>query len=289
LGDDAMRATPPRPIFLAGPPGAGKTSLGGKACERLGLRFLDLPARDAVDGIGEMQAAIRQASADVIAVPWHLQQDDAAMGECRRAGPVVALWAHPLEMQARSGRTSPLFAPVTRLKTHGGFGRHGVGCGAYRRLTRSCEHVLMLVELTFDEALAVVARAVEHLRLPEPEGAAEREGLDAWARRWVREHGADREAAEILAEAIARYTLHLKGRGASPRRMAAVYSDLDAAAQLVMMYAAPKGRKVLKEFDSVPCSFEYERKLSDSPRAVARYEATLKSFASFLRTSAAKS
>jgi hypothetical protein len=46
---------------------------------------------------------------------------------------------------------------------------------------------------------------------------------------------------------------------------------------------------VLKEFDSVPCSFEYERKFSDSPPAVAWYEATLKSFASFLRTSAAKS
>ncbi len=143
----------------------------------------------------------------------------------------------------------------------------------------------MLVELTFDEAVAVLVDAIERLRLPEPEGAAEREGLDSLARRWISDHRADSKAAEILAEAMARYTLHLKDQGASPRRMVEVYSDLDAAAQLVMMYDAPKGRKVLAEFDAVPHTYEYRRKFSDSPYAVARYEATLKGFVSFLLAS----
>jgi len=29
-------------VFLLGPPGAGKTALGSRACEELGLEFLDL-------------------------------------------------------------------------------------------------------------------------------------------------------------------------------------------------------------------------------------------------------
>jgi hypothetical protein len=141
----------------------------------------------------------------------------------------------------------------------------------------------MLFDLPVDEAVAVLVDAIERLRLPQPEGAAEREGLDSWARRWTRDHRADSKAAETLAEAMARYTLHLKDEGASPRRMVEIYSDLDAAAQLVLMYDAPKGRKVLAEFDAVPHTYEYRRKFSDSPYAIARYEATLKGFASFLR------
>jgi hypothetical protein len=52
---------------------------------------------------------------------------------------------------------------------------------------------------------------------------------------------------------------------------------------LVMMYDAPRGEKVFSSFSSVPHEIEHRRKLSDSPRALARYRSTLKGFAAFLR------
>lgn len=268
-------------IFLAGPPGSGKTSLGRRACQDLALRFLELPP----GGAASIEAVIDlvSASADVVELSWEMQQDPATLRHCRQRGLVVALWAHPQEMQARSGQAAPLFTPVSRLTTHGGFGRRGTGCPEFRRLDRACDQVLMLVGFELDEAEGELKDLIEDLRLPEANTPAQREGLDGWAEEWRSEYRADRKACELLVDAMARYTLHLKEKGASPRKMSGVYSDLNAAGLLVMMYGTPKGAKVFTEFSSAPYTYEYERKFSDAPRAMARYESTLKGFAAFLR------
>ncbi len=128
-----------RVVFLAGPPGSGKSTLGRGACEALGLRFLDFDrGGDGTSSTMEVIAdALERRSADVVALPWELQLRPSTLAWCRRTGSVIALWAHPLEMQSRSGLTAPLFTPVKRLTTGGGFGRRGTGCPEFRRLGRA--------------------------------------------------------------------------------------------------------------------------------------------------------
>lgn len=112
----------------------------------------------------------------------------------------MALWAHPLDMQARSGHSESLFTPVKRLKTRGGFGRNGTGCREYR---------------------------------------------------------------------------HLSG----------IRGDLDAAGFLVMCCDAPKGKDVLDSFGRGPSEYEFRRRMSDSPNALARFRFTWDAFGRFLRDS----
>jgi len=67
-------------------------------------------------------------------------------------------------MQARSGRTEPLFTPVPRLTTHRGFGRTGSGCREYRHVARACEYVLLLDGLSVDDATQELRELIEDLR-----------------------------------------------------------------------------------------------------------------------------
>jgi hypothetical protein len=282
----AMTDQPLRLIFLAGPPGSGKSTLGRTVCHALDLRFLDFP-RDvestSTPSLEEVERTLNDQTVDVVALPWKLQLASDTFAWCRRKGSTVALWAHPLDMQDRSGHTTPLFTSVARLATHGGFGRTGTGCREFRKLGRACDHVLLLNGLSLEEAVVELQDLLEDLRLPEPDDPAVREGIDGWAEAWIKEHGADAKAAHILVDAMARYTLHLKESGASPRKMSAMYSDLDAAAMLVMIYEAPVGKKVLQHFSYPPLTYEFGRKFSDSRRAMTRYTKTLDGFASFLR------
>jgi hypothetical protein len=124
---------------------------------------------------------------------------------------------------------------------------------------------------------------IERLRLPEPEDPAEREGVTNWAENWHNSHGGEASACKLLVGAMVHYTLHLKEKGATPRKMSVVYSDLDAAGMLVMSYHAPKGKKVFEQFQSAPCTFEYQRKFSDSVNAIVRYERTLRDLGQYLR------
>lgn len=274
-------------VFLAGPPGSGKTTLGSKACSELGVRFLDLPAVKR-DGLPCDLSCIREAAsnrvADVVALPSEVQQIRSTLAECRKLGRLIALWAHPIDMQARSGRSDQLFTPSKRLKTQGGFGQLGTACTEYRRLERACDEVLLLVGMIFDEAVGELKVAIEDYRQPEPDDPAEREGIAGWGKHWTDggEYRGSRHACEVLENAMARFTLHLKEEGAPPRKMSGVYSDLDAAGMLLFMYERPTATNVLTSFDLPPFTYEFRRKFSDSPRALSRYEKNLSDFASFL-------
>jgi hypothetical protein len=287
VANDKTSCSPNAPpvIFLLGPPGSGKTSIGGKACSELGLRFSDLipSPTSSKDGWSAIKYVLEQEAPDVIALPWSLQQQPAVLAKCRVTGTTVVLWAHPTEMLARAGNNAAELTPRSSIRTKDRFGRLGTSCREFRSLDRASDHVLLLVGLSIDDAVAELKALLEELRLPESQDPAEREGLADWAKRWQCDHGADARASKLLVDAMARFTLHLKENEASPRTMSGVYSDLDAAAMLVMMYHAPKGKKVFRHFDGVPCAFEYPRKFSDSPNAVARYERNLRSFARFLR------
>jgi len=270
-------------VFLVGPPGSGKSALGRRVCAELGLGFVDL--RDDGGTDAALQKLVRARGADVVTLPWAPARDARWLDLCRRSGETVALWAHPLEMQARSGHAESLFTPVRRLTTRGGFGRSGTRCSEYRHLDRACEHVLFLVDRSEEVAAEKLKALVEDLRSPEVRSPAQREGLLGWCGSWRHDFNADARACEILVDAMARFTMHLKERGTSPRSMSGVYGDLNAAGFLVMCCDAPKGKDVLRSFRSGPSEHDFRRKISDSPRAVVRFRSTWEAFGAFLRDS----
>jgi hypothetical protein len=249
-------------VFLVGPPGSGKSALGQRVCADLGLRFADLvdDGRTAVT----LQELVAARGADVVALPWAPTRDAPWLDRCRRSGTTVALWAHPLDMQARSGRTEALFTPVKRLSTRGGY-------------------VLLLADLSEDDAAEKLKELIEDLRTQEDVPPAERQGLLGWQDDWRHDFDADAKACQVLIDAMARFTMQLEAQGASPRKMAGVYGDLNAAGFLVMSGDAPKGKAVLELFSNGPHEYEYRRKISDSSRSLARFCSTWNAFGAFLR------
>jgi hypothetical protein len=275
-------------IFLLGPPGAGKTTLGSRACKELGLEFLDLAdasvaAPAGAEDLGRLSRLVADRAADVIELPWRLQQERQALLLARRAGVPLLLWAHPEEMQARSGHAEPLFTPVQRLKIRGGFGRHGTGCREFRHLDRACDETLLLVDLPLEEAARVVTDCIAEIRDEHDLSPAEREGVAGWEDDWRQDHAASPRVIRLIVDAMARYLAHLRARGASPRSLSGIRSDLNAAGHLVLMYDAPRGQRILEHFDVPPWELEFERKFTDSPTLVARYRRSLEGFASFLK------
>lgn len=276
-------------IFLFGPPGAGKSTLGSRACEELDLTFLDIAARP-IDGdnFSQMERftrAIAERSADVVELPWELQQERQARALARKSGVPLLLWAHPEDMQARSGRKEALFTPVPRLKTRGGFGRNGTGCREFRGVHRACGETLLLVDFQLDEAVDVVTDCIDELREESQQSPADRLGLTRWVESWGKDHDTSERVTKIIVEAMARYLEHLHSTGVSPRTISGVRSDLDAAGHLVLMYDAPKGKRILEHFGRPPWVFEFERKFTDRPNLVERYRRSLEGFAHFLKES----
>ena len=111
--------TPCPIIFLLGPPSAGKSALGSHACKELELEFLDLAATPATDSTTEgiqsdldrLSSLVADHAADVIELPWPLQHERKALVLTRKSRVPLLLWAHPDDMQARSGREERLFTP----------------------------------------------------------------------------------------------------------------------------------------------------------------------------------
>jgi hypothetical protein len=275
-----------RMVFLAGPPGSGKSTLGRRVCRELNLRFADLvdPAEEG-DTLATLEALIAKRGADVVALPWAPSRDASWLRLGRKSGTSVVLWAHPLEMQARSGRAEALFTPVPRMHTRGGFGRNGTSCAEFRHLERACEIVLLLVGHAEDDAAQKLKAVLESLTRDDAgRTPAQREGLLEWARSWQRSFDASPKACEILLDAMARFTLHLKEQGASPRKMADVYSDLNAAGWLIMG-DSPRGKRVLASVVCGPSEYEYRRKFTDSPTAWKRFRKNWEAWAAFLRDS----
>jgi hypothetical protein len=283
-------------IFLAGPPGAGKSSLGEKACRALDLRFLDLstPTINELSLLSQKEIlteAVNKRIADVIALPWLLQKDKGIRAWLRRSGTLLLLWAHPLDMQARSGHSEPLFTPSPRISTKGGFGRNGTGCHEFRSLDRASDAVLMLVGSSFDEAVGELQDYIVGIREGSQESPIIRAGVGDWVDDWRKSFHIDKKVANIIVNAMARYLMHLRSEGTSPRALSGVYSDLEAAGMLVIMYDYPKGKKeaeILDLFYDPPRTTQFKRKFSDSPNAIARYERNLKGFARFLEISEGK-
>ena len=113
----------------------------------------------------------------------------------------------------------------------------------------------MLVDVPLEQAAEDLKDAILWLRKQPTEPPAVQEGLISWVKDWQADFNANRQAAEIIVEAMARYTLQLKAQGASPRTLSGVYDDLNAAGMLVMMYDAPKGKnseRILSHFDTPP-------------------------------------
>jgi len=294
-----MAKTPEQPrLFLLGPPAVGKTTLGRRACDALGLRFADLAslyaagsgaglAAEAFDEL--LRQVLEEDGADVVEIPWPLQQDRRVLKRLRQSGITLLLWDHPEDVQARSGQREPLFTPGSRTPTRGGFGRTGTGCREFRRIDRASEESVFFIGLSLDAAAAHLEEVIADIREEQGLSPAEREGLSCWIEDWRVDHDASPEVSAVIVEAMARHLAARRASGASPRTLAPLRSDLNAAGHLVLMYDEPKRRasrySILRCFDSPPWEISFARKFDDSPRAVARYERNLEGFAQFLRDS----
>jgi hypothetical protein len=275
----------PRVVFLLGPPGAGKTTLGSAACARLGIRFVDLP-EDAQLGIDEYDAG---AGADVVALPWRLQNDAGILRRARRLGSTIALWAHPETLRSRA-RQPVTFTPRQGLVKGHGFGRHGTSCLEFRRLDRGCDFTLDLDGLSESEAANELADLISEIRECD-DPAARLDAIRADVRGWFRADNPRRPTAavEALADRMSRFLFLREAAGASPRSLNALRSDLQAAAILVFMYEPATDGRILESFgDGPPLVYEFGRKFTDSPALVERYERNLRAFAEFVGETASE-
>lgn len=264
------------PIFLVGPPGVGKTTLGTRACAELGVPFAPFETV-------ESAVALARERPCVLEVRWEDALAPRMLERLRKAGATIALWDLPARMQARASRPYVLRGS-TALVRPGTYGRRGTTCVEFRRLDRGCDHILLIDRLSLDEAC-------EELRLTIEDTWTDRsaEELEAWADDWVRLWCADttvkRPVAQPLAAAMAEFLLASKRAGASTRALRALDSDLHVGG-LLYFYDGDRttAARALASFaaGTASDSTRFARKITDRPAAVARYERTLAAFAAFL-------
>ncbi len=261
-----------RPVFLFGPPGVGKSTLGARACASLGLQFAEAATHGELPG------------GDVVAVPWSRVGERAVWTAVRKRGYVLGLWAHPVELLVRS---TPAYrcTPARTMTTHDGFGRSGDATREYRLLDRHCHATLSLHDLDVDAAVALLVQVVAHERecVSPLQVAAERTGR--WVDNCVETYGCNQEAAQVAATAMGLWLEHLDNAGKSPRQLSAIGSDLQAALLLVCGYEQITPSTVLRCFSYAPHSYEFRCKFTDSVPGVQRYERNLDAFGEWLRAS----
>ena len=210
---------------------------------------------------------INERSADVIALPWSLQQNKGMRTLVRRFGVLLLLWAHPLDMQARSGHREFLFTPSSRIKTKGGFGLKGTGCREFRSLYNAADEVLMLTNSSFEESVNELQDYIVAIRKESLKPPIIRAGLADLIDEWHQDYDISKKIVKTIVDAMARYILYLRSEGKSPRTLSGVYSDLEAAGMLVINYDYPIGKKaaeILNLFSDPPCVIEFKRKFSSS-------------------------
>ena len=185
-------------IFLAGPPGSGKSTLGEKACHRLELRFIDLstPMINNQSFLSQkkiLTEIIDKRSADVITLSWSLQQDKGVRKLVVRFGVFLFLWAHPLDMQARSGHLESVLTPSSRIRTKEGFGRTGTGCLEFRRLSNVADEVVMLVGSSFDEGVNELQGSIVSIREKSLQPPIIRTGLSYLVEDWQEDYDTSKD------------------------------------------------------------------------------------------------
>ena len=259
---------PEKTVFLVGPSGVGKTTLGRRVCERLQWTFADVT--DATPNLD----VIKEASAPLIALPWSWMKDRKVKGAARRRGTLLGLWVHPLRLIERSGYRC---SPSRVMKTHDGFGRTGTATREFRLLHRACDVLFDLNDLSIDESTELLYKYF--CKAPQEDGP----DLSHWAQDWISDYDAPRKSAKRLANVMTSYLQHLQQTGTSPRKMSGICSDLQAAAMLVFCYDRPSLAKVLLSFQyGAPHELEFCRKFTDSPNLVRRYARNLEDFERFL-------
>ena len=139
------------------------------------------------------------------------------------------------------------------------------------------------MDLALEEAGETLRDCLAEIREDNNATPAEREGLTGWVEDWHQQYRASRRVTKVIVDAMARYLAHLRAIGTSPRTLAGVCSDLNAAGHLVLMYRTLKNNRILEHFETPPHNYEFERKFTDRPAFVARYHRNLDGFARFLR------
>ncbi len=234
-----------------------------------------------------MNEAVSKRGADVIALPWTLQRERQMHKWLRRSGILLVLWAHPFEMQERSGSSESLFTPAKRIKTKSGFGDCGTGCLEYRSLDRSADDVLKLVKTPFDEAVGELRDCLKWMIHQSHEPPMIQVGLAHWMDEWSRSYLANKNITYSIVDAMARYIMHLRAEGKSSRKISEVLHDLQIAGILVLEHNAPGKKKHFSLLDlfATPNSLDFMIEFTYSPSALERYESNLRGFVDFLENS----
>lgn len=258
-----------RPIYLVGPPGSGKSSLGAAACRQLGLTFAETPEAGPL------------AVAAVVTLPWSRMGDSSLRREARKAGILLGLWAHPLQLAQRSSR--PYWCVPSRpMTTDQGYGRTGDGTREHRQLVRHCHTVLDFRKVAEAQAVVELAEVLVDLRTPRDPLEQRLSDVRDWAMDCAADNGVSSRTVEIAARAVAEWLLEVEAAGASPRKLSGLESDLQAALMLVCMFDRPTPATVLRCFGTPPHTYEFGRKFSGTDAALRRYEAQLGAFGEWL-------